>query len=103
MKIKKDDKVIVISGKDKGKIGKVLKVLPSRGKVLVEGVNIAKRHVKPGTISKEGGIVSIEKAVDVSNVMFYSDKDKRPIRIGYKFVEGKKKRVGKKTGEVLDK
>jgi large subunit ribosomal protein L24 len=103
MKIKKGDKVKVISGKDKGKIATVLKVLTERNKVVVEGVGIVKKHVKPGTISKEGGIVSIEKPIDVSNVMYYDEKSKKAIRIGYKLIEGKKYRISKKTGDILDK
>lgn len=103
MKIKKGDKVKVISGKDKGKIASVLKVLTERNRVVVEGVGIVKKHVKPGTISKEGGIVSIEKAIDVSNVMYFDEKSKKAVRIGYKLIEGKKYRINKKTGDILDK
>lgn len=103
MKIRKGDKVKVITGKDKGKIGPVLRVFIKDRKVLVEGVNIAKKHVKPGAVSKEGGIVSIERPIAVSNVMFYNEKLKRPVRVGYKVVDGKKKRVCKKSGEILDK
>jgi large subunit ribosomal protein L24 len=103
MKIKKNDKVKVITGKDKGKIGKVLKVLPAKNRIVIEGVNIVKRHIKPGTMSKEGGIVSIEKAVDVSNVMYFDDKSSLPVRLGYKLIDGKKYRVNIKNGEVLEK
>lgn len=103
MRIKKDDKVKVISGKDRGKIAKILKVLPLANKVVVEGANMVKKHVKPGTVSKEGGIISIEKPMDISNVMYYDEKSKKSIRVGYKVVDGKKYRVNKKTGEILDK
>ena len=103
MKIRKDDKVKIISGKDKGKLGKVLAVLPKKGKIVVEGVNMAKRHVKPGTISKEGGIVSVEKPLDVSNVMFFDEKVNKTVRVGFKVIDGKKYRISKKSGEVLDK
>lgn len=102
MKIREKDKVKVITGKDKGKIGTVLRVLKEENRVLVEGVNMVKRHVKPGTVSKEGGIVSIEKPIDISNVMYYSEKLQRPVRIAFKNIEGKKYRVARKTGEVLD-
>lgn len=68
MNIHKDDKVKIMTGKDKGKTGKVLKAYPKVSKILVEGVNIVKRHVKPGTLSKEGGIVNIERPISVSNV-----------------------------------
>ena len=103
MKIRKDDKVKIISGKDRGKISKVLKVLKNENKVVVEGVNVVKKHVKPGVISKEGGIVSIEKPIDVSNVMYYDDSSKKVVKVGYKLVDGKKYRVSKETGEILDK
>ncbi len=101
MKIKKGDKVKVISGKDKGKVSVVLKVLKVKNKVVVEGVNVAKKHVKPGAVSKEGGIIRIEKPIDVSNVMYYDEKAKKTVRIGYKLIDGKKKRINKKSGEVL--
>lgn len=103
MKIKEGDKVKVISGKDRGKTSTVLKVLRSENKIVVEGVNLVKRHVKPGTISKEGGIISIEKPIDVSNVMYYDEPSKQTTRIGYKVIDGKKYRVSKKTGDILDK
>jgi len=103
MRIKKDDKVKVISGKDRGKVSKVLKVLKPKGKIVVEGVNIVKKHVKPGAVTKEGGIISIEKPIDVSNVMYYDEGSKKAIKIGYKVIDGKKYRVSKKTGEILDK
>lgn len=103
MKIRKGDKVKILTGKDKGKTGTVLMTLKERGKVLVEGINIVKKHVKPGTVSKEGGIVSIEKPIDVSNVMFFDEKNKKTARIGFKVADGKKYRISKKTGEILDK
>jgi len=103
MKIKLKDKVKIISGKDKGKVGEVLKVLPVLGKVVVQGVNIVKRHVKPGVVNKEGGIVTFEKPIDVSNVMFFDEKENKTSRIGYSVFEGKKYRVIKKTKEVLNK
>lgn len=103
MKIKKGDKVKVISGKDRGKISSVLKVLKSDNKVVVEGVNVVKKHLKPGKISKEGGIISIEKPVSVSSVMYYDEKSKSTTRIGFKYVDGKKYRISKKTGDILDK
>ena len=103
MKIKKGDKVKIISGKSKGKIAPVLKVLSDVNMVIVEGVNVAKKHVKPGNVSKEGGIVSIEKPIDVSNVMYFDEKTNTTTRLGYKVIKGKKYRISKKTGEVLDK
>lgn len=102
MKIKKGDKVKIISGKDKGKTGPVLVVLNKRNKVLVEGINIVKRHVKPGAVSKEGGIISVEKPIDVSNVMFLDEKEKKTSRLGYKIVDGKKKRFLKRTESIIE-
>ncbi|HLC93763.1 MAG TPA: 50S ribosomal protein L24 [Patescibacteria group bacterium] len=102
MKIHKDDIVVVLAGKDKGKKGKVLAVNPQKGKVLVEGVNKVKRHVKPGAVTKEGGIITVEKPIDVSNVMYFDDKLSRPVRIGYKVIDDKKYRINKKTGDVID-
>ena len=102
MKIHSGDKVKIISGKDRGKIGKVLKVLKKRNKIIVEGVNMVQKHVKPGTISEEGGIVSIEKPIDASNVMYYDEKINKPVRVGFKIIDGKKYRISKKTGEVID-
>lgn len=103
MKIRKNDKVKIISGKDRGKVATVLMVLNKRGKLIVEGVNIVKKHIKPGSVSKEGGIVSVEKAIDVSNVMIYDEKNKKSSRVGYKLSDGKKYRISKKSGEILDK
>lgn len=103
MKIKLKDKVKIISGKDKGKVGEVLRVLPVERKVVVQGVNIVKRHVKPGVVNKEGGIVTFEKPIDVSNVMFFDEKENKASRIGYSVVDGKKYRIIKKTKEVLKK
>lgn len=101
MKIKKGDKVKIIAGKDKGKVGKVIKTFLKTQKVVVEGINKVKKHVKPGTLSKEGGIITIERAVHVSNVMFFDDKANKPVRIGYKIIDGKKYRISKKTGDVV--
>ena len=101
MKIRKDDKVKVITGKDKGKEGTVLKVLTSENKVLVEGINVVKKHVKPGVVDKEGGIISMEKPIQVSNVMVINPKTKAPERIGFKMENDKKVRYFKKTGNVL--
>lgn len=101
MKIKKDDMVIVITGKDKGKKGKVLKALPKENKVIVEGVNIQTKHQKQ-TRKLKSEIKHQEGPVHVSNVMFYDAKAKAPTRIGYRFENGKKLRVSKKTGQVLD-
>ena len=97
-KIKKDDMVIVIAGKDKDKTGKVLSV--KEGKVIVEGVNIAKKHTKPNQMNQNGGIVEKEAAIDVSNVMLLVDG--KATRVGFEVKDGKKVRVAKATGKVID-
>lgn len=97
MKLKAGDEVIVIAGKDKNKVGKILKTLPREEKVIVEGVAIAKRHQKPSQQNPQGGIVDKEMPIHVSNVMAYDGK--RGSRIGHKFVDGKKVRVLKTTGK----
>jgi large subunit ribosomal protein L24 len=101
MQIKKDDTVIVITGKDKGKKGKVLKALPKENKVIVEGINIQTKHQKQ-TRKLKSEIKHQEGPIHASNVMFYDNKTKAPTRIGYKLENGEKKRVSKKTGQVLD-
>ena len=102
MKIKKGDKVEVLTGKDKGKRGEVLRVYPEKNKVVVEGVAIAKRHVKPNAANQQGGIVEAEAAIDASNVALIDPKDDKPTRVGYAFKEdGTKVRVSKRSGEEL--
>lgn len=103
MKIRLKDKVKVISGKDKGKIGEVIKVLPLESKVIVQGVNMVKRHVKPGVVNKEGGIITFEKPISVSNVMYFDDKEGKPSKLGYSLADGKKFRIIKRTKEILVK
>ena len=96
MKIKKDDTVIVLAGKDKGKTGKVLKAMPKDNKVIVEGVNIQTKHQAAAEIKHQEG------PIDASNVMFYDTKAKKPSRVGYKIEGGKKIRVAKATGTEID-
>ncbi|MBS4210551.1 50S ribosomal protein L24 [Bacillus sp. FJAT-50079] len=103
MHVKKGDKVMVISGKDKGKTGTILAAFPKKDRVIVEGVNIVKKHSKPSQDNPQGGINSQEAAIHVSNVMPLDPKTNEPTRVGYKEVDGKKVRVAKKSGEVLDK
>ncbi|AZB41265.1 50S ribosomal protein L24 [Bacillus sp. FJAT-42376] len=103
MHVKKGDNVMVISGKDKGKQGKVLEAYPKKDRVLVEGVNVVKKHSKPTQANTQGGIVSQESPIHVSNVMLIDPKSGEPTRIGYKTVDGKKVRVANKSGESLDK
>lgn len=101
MHIKKDDTVVVISGKDKGKKGKVLKSLVKVDRVIVEGINIQTKHQKQ-TRKVQSSINHQEGAIHVSNVMLWDNKAKAPTRIGYKIENGKKKRISKKSGQVLD-
>ena len=101
MQIKKDDTVMVITGKDKGKKGKVLKAMPKDDKVIVEGINIQTKHQKQ-TRKVHSEIKHQEGPIHVSNVMFYDTKAKAPTKIGYKIESGEKQRVSKKTGQVLD-
>ncbi|HEY4566935.1 50S ribosomal protein L24 [Planococcaceae bacterium Storch 2/2-2] len=103
MHVKKGDKVMVITGKDKGKTGVVLTAFPKQDRVLVEGVNVVKKHMKPNQLNPQGGIVDQEAAIHVSNVMVIDPKTGEPTRVGYKVEDGKKVRVAKKSGEVLDK
>lgn len=101
--VKKGDKVVVIAGKDKSKSGTVLAVYPSEQRVLVEGVNIVKRHTKPNPKNPEGGIVEKEAPIHVSNVLLADPKTGKPTRVGYKLLEdGTKVRVAKKSGETID-
>lgn len=102
LRIRSKDRVIVISGKDKGKIGEVLKVLPKERRVIVRGVNIAKRHRKPSARA-QGGIVDQEASIDISNVAHLDPRSNRPTRVGYRFLEdGRKVRFAKRSGELID-
>ncbi len=103
LKIKKGDKVKVITGKSKGKVGDVLKVFPSEKKLIVSGVNLAKKHTK-ATQTTEGGIVQKELPIHVSNVSHIDPKTNEITKIGYKILEdGKKVRFAKKSGEIISK
>ena len=98
MNIKKDDKVIVLSGKDKGKEGKVLVASPKTNKVIVEGVNVATKHQKPMRQGQEGGIIKVETPIYVSKVQLVCPKCGKATRVGHSVVDGKKVRVCKKCG-----
>lgn len=103
MHIKKGDTVVVITGKDKGKTGKVLHAIPKTNRVLVEGVNMVTKHQKPTAKVQQGGIIHQESPIQVSNVMIFEAKTKKGTRVGHKFLDdGKKVRVSVKTGEVID-
>jgi large subunit ribosomal protein L24 len=103
MHVKKGDMVQVISGRDKGKVGEVLQALPKSSKVVVKGVNIKTKHVKPQQEGESGQISTFEAPIHSSNVMLYSEKEKVASRISYSFTEeGKKVRKLKKTGEIIN-
>ncbi|MDY6820484.1 MAG: 50S ribosomal protein L24 [Deferribacterota bacterium] len=103
-KLKKDDSVIVTVGRDKDKISKIINVNRKKGKVIVENVNIAKKHTKPTQENPDGGIIEKTMPIDISNVMYYCKKCKGGVRLGYTYLkEGKKSRYCKKCGEIIDK
>ncbi|MGN1001730.1 MAG: 50S ribosomal protein L24 [Oscillospiraceae bacterium] len=101
MNIRKDDKVIVLSGKDKGKEGKVLSVTPKTGKLVVEGVNVASKHVKPRKQGDQGGIIKVETPIYACKVMVVCPKCGKPTRVAHKVADGKSVRVCKKCGANL--
>ncbi|MBC2856340.1 50S ribosomal protein L24 [Cetobacterium sp. 2A] len=101
MHVKTGDTVFVISGKDKGNTGKVLKVFPKKGKVVVEGINMVTKHMKPSQINPQGGVVTKPAPMFSSKVMLFDEKAGKPTRVGYKFVDGKKVRYSKVSGETL--
>ena len=102
-KIKKNDTVMVVTGRDRGKTGKVMRVLPERGRVVIERLNIVKRHTKPGSgAQRPGGIVEKEAPNDISNVMIFCDHCNAPVRVGVKANDdGSKSRVCRRCGEVI--
>ncbi|ANE46794.1 50S ribosomal protein L24 [Paenibacillus swuensis] len=101
--VKKDDTVMVITGKDKGKKGRIIAAFPRENRVLVEGINMVKKHAKPSQQNPQGGILNQEAPIHVSNVMLLDPKSGQPTRIGYKVLDnGKKVRVAKKSGEVIN-
>jgi len=101
MNLVKGDKVIVIAGADKGKTGTIQKVIPESNRVVVENVNVRKKHQKPTQANPEGSIVEVYAPINASNVMLEDPKTKKPTRVGHKIVKGKKVRVAKKSGTVL--
>lgn len=101
-KVRKDDKIIVLTGKDKGKTGSVLRVIPKTNKVLVQGVNMAKRHMGAGR-GQTPGIVDKEMPIHISNIALVDPKTDKPTRVGYKILDGDRKvRVARRSGEVID-
>lgn len=101
MTIKTGDNIVVIAGKDKGKTGKVVSVIPSQEKVVVEGVAVVKRHTKPTQKMPQGGIIEKEAAIHVSNVMPYCSTCKKGVRVAHTIENGKKTRVCRKCGKAL--
>jgi large subunit ribosomal protein L24 len=103
LKIKKGDSVVVISGRDKGRTGEVLRVLPAEGRVVVQGVNVVRRHTRP-RMGDPGGIVEKELGIHISNVAHIDPQSSRPTRIGYKYLDdGRKVRIARRSGEVIDR
>jgi len=102
MKIKKGDQVIVIAGDDKGKTGEVVRSMPKASKVVVQGINLVKRHTKPSQ-STPGGIITKEAPIHVSNVSLIDSKSGKGTKVGYKEVKGRKVRFARKSNEVIDK
>ena len=104
MKLRVGDTVQVIAGSDKGKTGEIIQILRKEDRVIVEGVKMVTKHIKPSQADPEGGIVTREAPIHVSNVAYYDSKAKETVKIGYAFdEEGKKYRINKKTGKALDK
>jgi large subunit ribosomal protein L24 len=102
MRIRKNDKVRVIAGNDRGKEGKVLKVFPGSNRVIVEKVNLIKRHMRPSQTNPQGGIVEKEAAISVSNVMLVCPQTQQPTRLGIRILsDGTRVRVSKKSGEMI--
>ncbi|HEU0118537.1 MAG TPA: 50S ribosomal protein L24 [Alphaproteobacteria bacterium] len=101
MKIKKKDRVIVIAGKDKGKVGEITEVLPKENRVVVSGVNMIARHTKPSQANPQGGIVRREAPIHASNVAHLDPKDNKPVRIGFKMVKDQKVRIARRSGEEI--
>ena len=103
LKIKKGDNVVVVSGRDKGRTGEVLRVLPAESRLIVQGVHIAKRHTRP-RMGEPGGIVEKELTIHISNVAHIDPQSRKPTRIGYKTLEdGRKVRFARRSGEVIDR
>jgi large subunit ribosomal protein L24 len=102
-RIRKGDRVVVITGADRGKQGEVLRVLPKENRAVVQGVNVARHHTKPRGMGQPGGIVSKEATIHLSNIMLLDPKNDKPTRVGFKVLEnGAKVRVARATGNVIE-
>ncbi len=102
MKIRKGDTVVVLTGRDRGKTGEVLRVFPDENRALVQGVNVVKRHTRPRP-GQAGGIVEKENPIHASNLSLVDPKDQKPTRIGFKVVDGRKVRFARRSGEIIDR
>ena len=103
LRLKKGDEVVVLTGRDRGKTGEITKIVLKKNQVIVQGVSVAKRHTAPSA-SNPGGIVDKEMPIDISNVALVDPKDRKPTKIGYRFLEdGRKVRFAKRSGEVIDR
>ena len=108
IRIRRDDEVVVISGKDRGKTGRVLRVDPAKSRVYVEGLNIVKRHTRPSQVPNAdrpetvGGVIEKEGPIHISNVMLIDPKDKKPTRVGIVREDGRRQRVSRRSGERVD-
>ena len=103
MKIRKDDTIVIIAGKDRGKKGKVRRALPNEDRVIVEGLNMIKRHSRARRATRQAGIIELEAPIRVSNVMLLCDKCGNPTRVNFRFLDdGKKVRICNSCGEVID-
>ena len=103
LRLKKGDEVVVLTGRDRGKTGEVIRMVLKKNQVIVQGVSVAKRHTAPSA-SNPGGIIDKEMPIDISNVALIDPKDRKPTKIGYRFLEdGRKVRFAKRSGEVIDR
>ncbi|MDQ3244815.1 MAG: 50S ribosomal protein L24 [bacterium] len=101
MRLKKGDNVIIITGKDKGKSGTILRVLATENKVIVEGLNMMKKHQKPRKSGEKGSTINMSMPINASNVMVKDPKNSKATRVGYKMIGGKKVRIAKKSGQEI--
>ena len=103
LRLKKGDEVVDLTGRDRGKTGEITKMVLKKNQVIVQGVSVAKRHTAPSA-SNPGGIIDKEMPIDISNVALIDPKDRKPTKIGYRFLEdGRKVRFAKRSGEVIDR
>jgi large subunit ribosomal protein L24 len=103
MKLKKGDTIKVISGNDRGKVGRILKVFPETNRIIIEGVNLIKRHTRPTQKNRKGGIIEKEGPVNASNVIFFDTRSNTVARLGHRILaDDKKVRINKKTGEIVE-